>query len=86
MLRTKNVSDSEETRTEKQPLGVASRVCLENANSGLRAEIARLRQELKRLSVHVMNHMELCHAAWRTEQLTAAPRTDNEQDSATPQD
>ncbi|CAH1258992.1 JUNB [Branchiostoma lanceolatum] len=61
-------------------------VCLENANSGLHAEIARLQQELKRLSVHVMNHIELCHAPWRTKHLTAAPETDHAQDSATPPD
>ncbi|XP_035672196.1 fos-related antigen 2-like [Branchiostoma floridae] len=51
-------------------------VRLENANSGLRAEIARLQHELKGLSTHAMSHMELCHRGeehrgthWTTDQL-----------------
>eukprot|EP00058_Branchiostoma_floridae_P012065 XP_002597553.1 hypothetical protein BRAFLDRAFT_78894 [Branchiostoma floridae] len=48
-------------------------VRLENANSGLRAEIARLQHELKGLSTHVMSHMELCHHGEHTGPLTSWP-------------
>ncbi|XP_078671009.1 uncharacterized protein LOC144911091 [Branchiostoma floridae x Branchiostoma belcheri] len=64
-------------------------ICLENANSGLRTEIARLQHELRSLSKHVMNHMELCHAGPSyTGQLTTGPTgTHHVQDSSTlPQD
>ncbi|XP_019624456.1 PREDICTED: protein fosB-like [Branchiostoma belcheri] len=63
-------------------------ICLENANSGLRTEIARLQHELRSLSKHVMNHMELCHAGPSyTGQLTGPTRTNHVQDSSTtPQD
>ncbi|CAH1258993.1 Hypp2124 [Branchiostoma lanceolatum] len=36
---------------------------LENSNSGLRAEIGRLKLELRKLRAEVAMHMELCHSA-----------------------
>ncbi|XP_066275290.1 uncharacterized protein [Branchiostoma lanceolatum] len=36
---------------------------LENSNSGLRAEIGRLKLELRKLRAEVATHMELCHSA-----------------------
>ncbi|XP_019624784.1 PREDICTED: uncharacterized protein LOC109470310 [Branchiostoma belcheri] len=35
---------------------------LENSNSGLRAEIGRLKLELRNLKRQVVEHMELCHS------------------------